>query len=292
VPVSRLAVLAAAVLFSTGGAAIKGCSLSGFAVAGLRSAFAAVVLLAFTPAVRGPWNGRTIVVAAVYCVMMLLFVVGNKLTTAANTIFLQSAAPLYVMLLGPWLLGEPVRRQDLVMIVLMGCGLAMFFVGSDVPSVTAPNPATGNVVAVLGGVAWAATIVGVRWLGAEGRDGSAAPALVLGNVMAFVACLPWTPSPASISTSDWLVLAYLGLFQVGLAYVFLRIGLHRVPALEASLLLLLEPVLNPVWAWIVQGEVPGPWSIGGGVVILAVTVVKTFRDAVQRGVLGDARTAP
>jgi len=283
--VSRLAVLAAAVLFSTGGAAIKACSLSGLSVAGLRSAFAAVVLMALTPAVRGPWNARTVVVAAVYCVMMLLFVVGNKLTTAANTIFLQSTAPLYVMLLGPWLLGEPVRREDIVMIVLMAIGLGMFFVGTNVPLVTAPDPRTGDIIAVLGGVAWAATIVGVRWLGADGSGGSAAPALVLGNVMAFVVCLPWAPSPAAISATDWTVLAYLGLVQVGLAYVFLRIGLQRVPALEASLLLLLEPVLNPVWAWLVHGEVPGPWSIGGGVVILAVTVVKTLRDAVVRGAL-------
>jgi drug/metabolite transporter (DMT)-like permease len=77
--------------------------------------------------------------------------------------------------------------------------------------------------------------------------------------------------------ADWLIVGYLGVFQIGLAYVWLTIGVRRVPALEASLLLLLEPVLNAVWAWLVHGERPGPWSLAGCLVILLATSARAFR---------------
>jgi drug/metabolite transporter (DMT)-like permease len=109
----RLLVLSAALLFSTGGAAIKATALTGWQVASFRSGIAAVVLLLCMPAWRRVWHPRTLAVGAAYAATMILFVLANKLTTATNTIFLQYTAPLYLLLLAPWLLREPVRLSDL-----------------------------------------------------------------------------------------------------------------------------------------------------------------------------------
>jgi drug/metabolite transporter, DME family len=278
---ARLRVLAAAALFSSGGAAIKSVSLSGWQVASFRSAIAAVTLLLLLPEARRRPNGRVLGVGAAYAGTMVLFVLSNKLTTAASAIFLQSTAPLYVLLLSPWLLQERVRSRDLVYMAALALGLGLFFVGLDPASATAPNPLLGNVLSVLSGITWALTIMGLRALGRTAEEGGSwGPAAAFwGNVIAAAACLgPALPVPTG-RPMDWLLLGYLGVFQIALAYIFLLRGLERVRALEASLLLLLEPVLNPIWAWIVHGERPGGWSLSGGALILFATVVKSWVDA-------------
>ena len=275
---SRLRVLAAAALFSSGGAAIKAASLNAWQVAGFRSAVAAVALFLMLPESRRRPTPRVLLVGVAYAVTMVLFVMSNKLTTSASAIFLQSTAPLHVLLLSPWLLKERVRSADLVYMGVLALGLAFFFVGLDPVSATAPNPALGNVLATLSGVSWALTIMGLRALGRDGADWSPAAA-VWGNVIACLICLPVALPVESSRPVDWLVIAYLGIFQIALAYVFLIRGLSQVTALQAALLLLLEPVLNPIWAWLAHGERPGAWSIAGGALILAATLAKSAWDA-------------
>ena len=311
----RLQLLAAAALFSTGGAAIKAVHFSGWPVACLRSLIAAAALLLLLPQVRRRPTARMLAVATCYAATMILFVLANKLTTAASTIYLQSTAPLFVLLLSPWLLGERVRRADLVSMAAIALGLALLVTGLEPASATAPRPLRGNLLAGLSGLTWALTIMGLRGLGRGG--GSAAPpaagavghgdpgaaggdrgaaadgdrgapaaqggdALVAafwGNVLAAAAALPLSlPLPPSRAT-DWLVLAFLGLFQIALAYVLLSRGLGGVSALEASLLLLLEPVLNPLWAWLVHGERIGPRVLAGGAMILTATLLNSWHDA-------------
>ena len=311
----RLQLLAAAALFSTGGAAIKAVHFSGWPVACLRSIIAGAALLLLLPQVRRRPTARMLGVAACYAATMILFVLANKLTTAASTIYLQSTAPLFVLLLSPWLLGERVRRADLVSMAAIALGLVLLVTGLEPASATAPWPLRGNLLAALSGLTWALTIMGLRGLGrgggtaaapaaaAEGHadtgaaggdrgapadgDRGAPPApgddaLVAafwGNVLAAAAALPLSlPLPSSRAT-DWLVLAFLGLFQIALAYVLLSRGLGGVPALEASLLLLLEPVLNPLWAWLVHGERIGPRVLAGGAMILTATLLNSWHDA-------------
>lgn len=283
---SRLAVLAAAALFSTGGALIKSISFGGWGVASFRSAVAAVALFLILPEARRRPTLKVLAVGAVYALTMILFVQGNKLTTAASTIFLQSTAPLYVLLLSPWLLGERVRWLDLATMGVLGLGLASFFVGVDPASATAPNPLLGNGLSALSGLTWALTIMGLRALErADGGPGGVGggnwgPAAALwGSVFAALGCLPAALPLGPTRPLDWLLVGFLGVFQIALAYVFLLRGLARVRALEASLLLLLEPVLNPVWAWLVHGERPGAWALAGGAAILLATTTKAWLDA-------------
>lgn len=279
---ARLELAAAAVLFSTGGAAIKGADFSAWQITCLRSGIAALAIWLMTREARGPWTGRTLVVAVAYAVTLTLFVLANRLTTAANTIYLQSTAPLYLALLAPWLLREPTRKQDLAFMAAVGLGLALFFVGVEPPAQTAPDPVRGNMLALASGLFWALTVCGLRWMGsAGGRHGSAAVAVVAGNTIACLAALPFALPFGSHSAGDWALIGYLGVFQIALAYVLVTRALTTIPALEASLILLIEPVLNPVWAWIVHGERPGTWALAGGGVILGATTIRAVLDARQ-----------
>ena len=272
----RLELLAAAVLFSTGGAAIKATTLTSWQVAGFRSLIAAMAVALFIPSSRRHWSWRVLVVAAAYASTLVLFVLANKLTTAANAIFLQATGPLYLLLLGPVLLREPIRRSDVLLILVMACGMGLFFVGEQAPSRTAPDPWRGNVFGAFSGLSWALTIAGLRWIAgrAEGSEPGMA-AVAAGNVIAGLVCLPMALPVVEAAASDWLVLIYLGVFQVGLAYLCLTRGVRHATALEASLLLLAEPALNPIWAWLVHTERPGTLAIFGGGLILASSVLRS-----------------
>jgi drug/metabolite transporter (DMT)-like permease len=274
---ARWSLLATAALFSTGGAAIKACAFSGAQVSGLRTLIAALTFLALIPASRRMPSPREWLVGCAYAGSLVFYTLGNKRTTAANAIFLQSTAPLYILLLGPWLLKERIRGKDLVCLAAAAVGLALFFFGSGAPQATAPDPFVGNLFALGSGVCWALTLLGLRWLGARGENASA---VLAGNVVAFLVCAPvlfaGEPSLAAARVQDWLVVLWLGVFQVGLAYVLLTRAIRHVPAFEASILLLLEPLLNPLWAWIVHGENPGGWALLGGAILLAATTAQSL----------------
>lgn len=277
--VPRLQILAAALLFSTGGAAIKAVSLDGWQTAAVRSTVAGIALLLFMPAWRRAWTHRTLLVGLAYGSTMVLFVLGNKLTTSANIIFMQATAPLYILLIGPLLLREKIRPREVAVAATLGVGLALFFIGYESPQRTAPNPALGNVFGAFAGLSWALTLAGLRWLGrrpaAAGTD-PAGGAVVVGNLMVAIVCFPPALPFGATTSTDWALAAYLGLFQIGLAYVFMTRGVRGIGALEASLLLILEPVAGVFWTWLVHGERPVGWSVVGCVVILVATVANTF----------------
>ncbi len=281
---ARLQIVGAALLFSTGGAAIKATALTSWEVAGLRSGIAALALLVALPAARRGFTPRALAVGVSYAATLVLFVAGNKLTTSAATIFLQSTAPLYVLLAGPWLLGERASRLDLMVMVPVAAGLVMVFLGAGSPGRTAPDPLRGNVLAALSGVAWAATLMGLRWVGSGGA-GAATPmgAVVLGNLLAFLACAPFFGSLAAAGPRDWLAVGYLGVFQIGAAYALLAAAVPRLRALEVSLLVLVEPALNPLWAWLVHGESPGGWTAAGGALILGATAARSWLETRRAG---------
>jgi drug/metabolite transporter, DME family len=276
---ARLQALAAAVLFSTGGAGIKVEAFDAAQVSALRSGIAAVALLVWLRG-RVHWSWPAAGAGVIYAGMLTLFVTATKLTTAANAIFLQSTAPLYLLVLAPLLLGERFRPRDLVYLAAVAVGMIFCFVGRPVATATASNPALGNLLGAASGLVWALTLLSLRYLGRnEASQSTTITAVVAGNVVACLGALPAAlPLPAA-SAMEWATLVYLGVFQIGLAYVFLSSAVRRLPALEVSLLLLLEPTLNPIWTWIVRGEHPGQWTIIGGAVIVAATGVKAMYDA-------------
>ena len=286
---SRLAVAGAALLFSTGGTAIKLTSLSPWQVASFRSGIAALALAVMVPRALRSLSRRSLLVGVAYAATMVLYVAANKYTTAANAIFLQSTAPLYVLILSPRLLGERVHRSDLGWMALIGLGLAGFFVGHPQAFATAPRPGLGNLLGAVSGLTWALCILGLRWLGSlemSGRGGlrerPGAAAAIAGNLLACLVCLPWALPVSGAGLGDWLPVVHLGVLQIGLAYVLLTQGLERVPALEASLLLLIEPAFSPIWAWLVHGEVPGAWPLAGGGLILVATTGKALTAELRR----------
>ena len=270
----RLLLVVAAVLFSTGGAAIKYNQLTSWQVACFRAAFAAGALWIAIPGVRRRWSWTLFWVGCAYASMLVMFVAATKLTTAANAIFLQSTAPIYLLFIGPVVLKEPLRRSDVMLLVLMGIGMSLFFVGSETPLATAPNPRLGNLLGAATGLAWGLTVTGLRWAGRKDPTGDTTIAAVFaGNVIAFfVALIPSFPVE-TISTRDVLVVFYLGTCQIALAYYCVSKAVRHLSALETAVILLVEPALNPVWAWLILGERPAILACVGGAILLAATIV-------------------
>lgn len=278
-----VAILAAAVLWSTGGLFIKWVSLDAIGITLWRSVFAGLTLaLVFRVPLRVPPGERllTFAIALSYAAMLLLFVVATRLTTAANAIFLQYTAPLYVVVLSRWLLAERPSAVDVGCVVVAVGGMALFFVGrieaSDVK---------GNLCAIASGIAFALFLTFSRWRGST--PNTRPRAMVLGNAGLAIAMLvalgvrrdsaPFTPS-----LDDAAALVFLGVVQIGLAYVCFTFAIARITALEAALIGMLEPVLNPVWVFLALDERPGWWAVAGGAVIIAAIVLRTWHAARPR----------
>ena len=249
-------------------------------MAGFRSGIAAAVLYATLPGARRGWTWRTLLIGLAYAATMILFVLANKATTSANAIFLQSTAPLYLLALGPLVLREPIRKIDIGVFSAVAAGAVLLLMGSEAAASTAPNPGRGNLIAVASGATWALTITGLRWMGKHSASAdSAAATVIAGNIMAFAICLPMAVPVGHASPTDLAVLFYLGIFQVALAYVFLTRSLREVPGLEAATLLLIEPVFNPVWTWLVHGERPSSLGLAGGALIVTAAFAGTAWQA-------------
>jgi len=273
----RSKIVVAAALFSTGGAAIKWCGFDAWQLAGFRAAIAFLTILVLIPESRRGWSWRTALVGCAYAATTLLYVQANKHTTAASAIFLQSTSPLFILLFAPWLLGEHATRRDLLQMAVMGLGLVLFFLGMDQPSATAPNPALGNILAAICAVTWAFTVIGYRWLAARGA--SIATAAVSGNLTASVVAVAFAQPLVAGRPVDWAVVVFLGVCQLGIPYLFMARAIPRLRAIEVGLFLLIEPVLNPIWAWLVHGEIPGPATLVGGMLILGATAGRMIVDA-------------
>lgn len=275
---SRLAVLGAALLFSTGGAAIKGTALTAFQVASFRSGVAALALLLFLPESRRGFGRDLLPGALCYAGTLSCFVVATKLTTSAAAIFLQSTAPIWVLLLAPFLVHEPVRARDLPYVAAAGIGLALVFFGSRDAAATAPNPFVGNVCALASGLFYALLMIYLRRMARAGGPDRTLPATVLGNALAFALCAPFAFPVEQVSARDVASIVYLGVIQIGLAYWLFSRALRTIPALEASLLVLLEPVLNPLWTWLTLGERPSTLAAAGGGVMVVALAAKALFD--------------
>lgn len=274
VPASVLILLTGA-LFATGGALIKSCDYPSLQRAGMRALIAAVTIFALLPEARRWPNLRILRLVPAYFGATCLFVVANTLTTAANAIFLQSTAPLWMILLSPLLLRERPSRGDLLALACILAGMSLFFFSPTEAVATAPDPQLGDWFAIASGVSYALLLLGLRWLGREGK-GEAPAAIAWGNALTFPIAIALMPAvgqtPMAGTGQDLLVILVLGVFQVGLAYTLLVRAIERVSAVRASLLLMIEPALSPVIAYLAHGEALRPAAIAGGALIVGAVL--------------------
>ncbi len=265
VPERRRAILyllCAAFLFSTGGLLIKLVQLPALAVAGGRSAIAAIVILLFIGRPKFTWSATQIGCAVAYCGTVLFFVIANKRTTAANAILLQYTAPVYIALLSSWLLKERTTALDWATIGLVLIGMCLFLLDG----LSAGNWG-GNAFALLSAVCYALLAILLR----KQRDASPFESVLLGNILTAIIGLPafWGPVP---STNSVIGLVLLGVFQLGFAYVLFTKATRHVTALETTLLTVIEPILNPLWVVLTVGERPSLLALIGGVIVLSAVV--------------------
>jgi len=254
--------LGAGLLWSLGGLLIKSVDWNPLAIAGARSAIASVLLFAVLRRPRFTWSRAQLGGALAYAATVILFVAANKLTTAANAILLQYTAPIYTALLGARFLGERVSRSDWAAIAIVLSGVMLFFMDQ-----LTFGGLAGNLVALASGLSFALLGVFLR----KQKDQSALESVLAGNIMTALIGLPFMFHGAPGGQS-WLGLILLGVFQLGLSYVLYTEALKRIQALEGILIASIEPILNPLWVFLVLGERPGPWAlIGGAIVLIAVT---------------------
>jgi len=266
-----LLIIGAALLWSTGGIGIKAVADSALKVTFYRSLFAAVALMLFLGRgvwARRQWQSTTAFAIAIvsYGACLTSFVVATKWTTAANAIFLQYAGVVWVLLLSPIVVREPMRMRDVVAIVVAMSGMALFFVGRF-----EARGMAGNAMALVSSVFFASLILVLR------REQRAAQAAVTwGNVVCALAVLPFISHDLALTPRSFAVLAFLGVFQIAIAYVLFVRGLAYVTATQASLTGMLEPVSNPIWVFLFLGEKPSVYALAGALVVLSAIAWHTM----------------
>jgi drug/metabolite transporter, DME family len=262
-----LAVFLTAILWSSGGLFIKLISLDSMELSFFRCAIAAVVFaLMFRKRIL-KLNRLALLNSFAYAAVLILFVIATKTTTAANAIFLQSTAPIYVLIFEPLLTKTKWERINIITIVVCFLGMILFFMGD-----LTPGDIKGNIAALLAGVAFAAFFLGMKKNEPQYGESS----IFYGNVIVALICIPFITDMNSISLQDFAMVSFLGVFQIAFAYALFSYGLKRIIAVEASIISMFEPVLNPIWVFIGYGEVPSFYAIIGGIIIMTAITVRTL----------------
>jgi drug/metabolite transporter (DMT)-like permease len=259
-----LFLLLASLLWSTGGLLIKSAQWNALGIAGARSLIAAATVYGLMPRPRFTFSAVQLGGAVAYAATVAFFVVANKLTTAANAIFLQYTAPIYIALFGAWFLGERATRLDWGLIVVAQIGIALFFCEH-----LSSHGFWGNLCALASGLGYASLVLLLR----KQKDSSPIESVLLGNLLTVLVCLPfaWGSYPSG-QTLPWLLI--MGVFQLGIPYVLYARAIQHVKALEANLISLIEPVLNPLWVMLVLGEKPTAWALAGGLLVLGAATLR------------------
>ena len=257
-------VVIASILWSTGGLLIKLSDWNPIAISGSRSLISALIMLAYIKKPKITKSKPQIIGAIAYAATVLFFVMANKLTTAANAILLQYTAPIFVAILGVWILKERIHWYDLVSIAAVFLGISLFFIQG-----IEGGKALGNVIAILSGFSMASATVALRLQ----KDGSAVETTWLGNILTFIIALPFL-GQVQFDFKNVMIIVFLGVFQLGISYILYVNSLKYITALEAILLTVIEPLLNPLWVYIFTGEAPGILAIIGGIIVITAIIMR------------------
>lgn len=263
----RIAIAAAALLLSTGGAAVKLSGLSAAQLSVGRAAIAGVVLFVLFPAARRRWSRDVWIAGAAYAATSGLFVFANTLTTAGNAIFIQNVAPVWVLLVAPKLLGEASTFAERLTLPISLFGCALFFFDD-----ASAGSSTGNVLALLASFSYATLLLFYRRLDATGGIA----ATICGCGIVSVVLLPASFGGPTPTLDDAVVVLYLGAVQQAGGFLLYVRGIRGVSALEGALLLYLEPVLSPLWAYLAIGERLTPPALAGGALIIGAALWRTW----------------
>jgi len=256
-----------ALLWSLGGVFAKLIDWNPIAIAGMRSAITAILVWAVVKKPKFNWSKAQVLGALLYATTVITYIVANKMTTAANAILLQYTAPIYVALFGMFFVKERTTKVDWITIAAVFAGMILFFIGDlDTKSMW------GNFWAVISGISFAGVAITLRMQ----KDGSPLESVLLGNILTAIIGIPFM-FQSMPTTSSWIGLVLMGTIQLGIPYILYAKAIKSVSALEATLIPVIEPVINPIWTFLIVGEVPGKWAIiGGFIVITAVTARSLF----------------
>ena len=263
-------VLFAVLLWSTGGLFIKMTTLDALAVNCGRSFFAAITVAIFTFRKGLKLDAFTLLKSLIYAGILTCFVYATKTTTAANAIFLQYTAPIYILILSPFLLKEKFRGVDLMTVIFCLAGMSLFFLETpNADNKLASNMFIGNLFALVSGALFGLYFVLLRYPGSPENTNPAA-SVFYGNLLVVLFMLPFLiNNPPQPTTNDFLAVLYLGIFQIGISYILFTNGIvGGVRPFDASIIGFVEPLLNPFWVFLVVGEMPGKWAIVGGAIII------------------------
>ena len=259
----------AAILWSTSGLFVKILDWQPISILAGRSLFASIVFLVYLRRLPTRFNRWQLLAAGMFILTQFLFVTSTKMTTAANAIFLQYTAPIYVVLLAFWLLREKPARTDWVSMLIIFIGLTLFF--ADKLSM---DGLYGNLLAILSGVTSAVMMVAFR----AQKNGNPAESNLIAFLLTATLGFPFVLKE-TWTVTNWSILAFLGVFQIGLAFIFFTQGIKHIPALEANLIGTLEPVLNPIWVFLFYGESMGAFALIGGLVVLGGVTLSAIGSA-------------
>ena len=261
----------ASLLWSLGGLLIKSIKWNALAISGMRSLIAALLMLSVIkkPSLKFTWYKLGGAVS--YVGTVALFVMANKLTTAATAILLQYTAPIYVALLGAWFLKERTTKLDWAAIFIVFGGMILFFIDE-----MSTGGMLGNFYAILSGFSFACMVLFLR----KQKNESPLESVFWGNVLTAIIGLPFMFSSMP-DTGSWVALLLLGVFQLGISYILYALAIKHVSALEAILIPVIEPLLNPVWVFLALGEFPGPWAFVGGFLVLSAIVGRSVLMALK-----------
>lgn len=262
-----LYVFIAALLWSSGGLFIKLISLNAMQLSFFRAGIAAITFAFIFRRRILITNKLTFINSFFYALVLLSFVYATKTTTAANAIFLQATAPIYVLIFEPILNKTKYEKENIITVAVCFIGMLLFFVGE-----INPGQFEGNLAALFSGIAFAAFFLGMKKNDIKHQQSS----IFFGNVLVSLISFPFLFSIRTIPFSDIWMLTFLGVFQIAIAYAFFASGLKRIYAVEASIISMIEPVLNPVWVIIGYGEIPSVTAIIGGLIIISVITIRTF----------------
>ncbi len=259
----------AAILWSTSGLFVKILDWQPISILAGRSIFASIVFLIYLRRIPTRFSMWQLLAAGMFILTQFLFVTSTKMTTAANAIFLQYTAPIYVVLLAFWFLREKPSRTDWLSMLIIFLGLTLFF-GDKLST----DGFYGNLLAILSGVTSAVMMVSFR----AQKNGNPAESNLIAFLLTATLGFPFVMKETWTLT-NWSILAFLGVFQIGLAFIFFTQGIKHIPALEANLIGTLEPVLNPIWVFLFYGESMGAFALIGGLVVLGGVTLSAVGSA-------------